>query len=197
MKPFETASLRRHILVCGNERRNSPLGPGCSAAGHAVYDACKALVAERGEVRTTWVTKTHCLGVCPKQGTAVAVYTSPGRFWAEVVPSEAAALLDQPSPPTDGVTAERSVRAAEPPRDDLSAFSRELEAIEDLARKKVLDLARRIKPGLTLEDIQNPHDFPELDDPDWHYLDGVLAGIQSVRTALEARLRSTDDKLTR
>jgi hypothetical protein len=43
-----------------------------------------------------------------------------------------------------------------------------------------------LKPGLTLEDVQNPHDFPELDDPDWHYADGVLAGIASVKTALAA-----------
>ena len=56
-----------------------------------------------------------------------------------------------------------------------------------MQREKVLALARRLKPGLTLEDVQNPHDFPELDDPDWHYEDGVLTGIQTVRTALRAR----------
>jgi len=50
-------------------------------------------------------------------------------------------------------------------------------------------LARRLKPGLTLEDVRNPHDFPELGDPDWHYEDGVLTGIQSVRTALRACAR--------
>ena len=59
--------------------------------------------------------------------------------------------------------------------------------LHDLQRGKVLDLARRLKPGLTLEDVQNPHDFPELNDPDWHYADGVLAGIASVRSALAAR----------
>ena len=31
-------------------------------------------------------------------------------------------------------------------------------------------------PGLTLEDIANPHDFPELGDSDWQYADGTLAG---------------------
>jgi hypothetical protein len=61
-----------------------------------------------------------------------------------------------------------------------------LEKMEQLQTQKVLDLARRLKPGLTLEDVRNPHDFPELDDPDWHYADGVLAGIQSVATALRA-----------
>jgi hypothetical protein len=53
-------------------------------------------------------------------------------------------------------------------------------------KRKVVDLARRLKPGLTAEDIQNPHDFPELADPDWHYEDGILTGIQSVASALRA-----------
>jgi hypothetical protein len=65
-----------------------------------------------------------------------------------------------------------------------------LGAMEELQTAKVLDLARRLKPGLTLEDVRNPHDFPELGDPDWHYEDGVLSGIQGVRTALRARARS-------
>jgi hypothetical protein len=58
--------------------------------------------------------------------------------------------------------------------------------MEELQMQKVLELARRLKPGLTLEDVRNPHDFPELSDPDWHYSDGVLAGIQSVAIALRA-----------
>lgn len=61
--------------------------------------------------------------------------------------------------------------------------------LEDLQRRKVLDLARRLRPGLTLEDIANPHDFPELVDPDWQYQDGTLAGIQSVLAAVRARRR--------
>lgn len=62
--------------------------------------------------------------------------------------------------------------------------------MEQLQTQKVLELARRLKPGLTLEDVRNPHDFPELADPDWHYADGVLAGIQSVATALRAMRRN-------
>jgi hypothetical protein len=64
--------------------------------------------------------------------------------------------------------------------------------LEELQRHKVLDLARRLKPGLTLEDIANPHDFPELDDRDWQYEDGVLAGVQSVLAAVRARRRETE-----
>ncbi len=59
-----------------------------------------------------------------------------------------------------------------------------LDAMEAAQRDKVLALARRILPHLTAEDIRNPHDFPDLADPDWHFEDGQLTGIQSVRFAL-------------
>jgi hypothetical protein len=52
---------------------------------------------------------------------------------------------------------------------------------------KVVDLARRLRPGLTAEDIRNPHDFLELADADWQYEDGVLAGVQTVLAAIRAR----------
>ena len=58
--------------------------------------------------------------------------------------------------------------------------------MEELQMQKVFDLARRLVPNLTMEDMRNPHDFPELGDTDWHYEDGILTGIQSVRTALAA-----------
>ena len=61
-----------------------------------------------------------------------------------------------------------------------------IDRMEAHQRSKVLELARRLRPGLTAEDIQNPHDFPELGDTDWHYEDGVLTGIQSVASALRA-----------
>jgi hypothetical protein len=66
--------------------------------------------------------------------------------------------------------------------------------IEELQRRKVLDLARRLRPGLTLEDIANPHDFPELGDPDWQYEDGMLAGVQTVLAAVRARRRQDDEE---
>ncbi len=74
----------------------------------------------------------------------------------------------------------------EPTWDAIEALVTKL---EELQAKKVIDLARRLKPGLTLEDIKNPHDFPELEDPDWHYEDGILTGIQSVLSALRAARR--------
>jgi hypothetical protein len=72
-----------------------------------------------------------------------------------------------------------------------------LDQMEETQKAKVIDLARRLKPGLTAEDIRNPHDFPDLDDPDWHFEDGQLTGIQSVRfamTGLQRELISNGDE---
>jgi (2Fe-2S) ferredoxin len=159
----EVSPPRAHLFVCTNRREASPLGPGCGEHGDALYDALKREVGARGLVADVWVTRTQCLGVCPREGATVARYPN-AEIVADAHASDAAALLD-------------SALAAPAPLDDLEA----------LQKKKVLDLARRLKPGLTSEDIQNPHDFPELDDPDWHYEDGVLTGIQSVIAALRAK----------
>jgi hypothetical protein len=53
-------------------------------------------------------------------------------------------------------------------------------------------LSLPLRPGLTLEDIANPHDFPELMDADWQYEDGALAGVQSVLAAVRARRREAE-----
>ena len=71
----------------------------------------------------------------------------------------------------------------------LDSALTELEKLEELQSQKVIDLARRLKPGLTSDDIKNPHDFPELDDPDWHYQDGVLTGIQSAIATVRSLLQ--------
>gem|GEM_PF-532694 len=172
---------RLHLFVCANRRESSPLGPGCGERGDAVYDALKEAVARSGAVSDVWITKTHCLGICPKQGATIARYpprSSHGPIETEVEPRDVPALLEH---------AGDAPSAAEPAT-VLDELRREIDALHDLQRQKVLDLARRLKPGLTLEDVQNPHDFPELDDPDWHYADGVLAGIASVKSALAALL---------
>ncbi len=75
------------------------------------------------------------------------------------------------------------------PFDELERLLSDLEALQE---KKVIDLARRLKPGLTHDDIKNPHDFSELSDPDWHYQDGVLTGIQSVKMAILSRRRRNE-----
>lgn len=155
---------RVHLFVCANQRSGSPLGDGCAERGEQLYAALKDEVAARSAIADVWVTKTFCLGICPKRGATVARHPD-GAILADVEPTDVRALLDVPPDPVD----------------------RELAALEELQTKKVLDLARRLKPGLTAEDIQNPHDFPELGDTDWHYADGVLVGIKSARAALRAR----------
>lgn len=75
------------------------------------------------------------------------------------------------------------------PRDVLDRILVMLDTMEENQKAKVIDLARRLKPGLTAEDIRNPHDFPDLDDPDWHFEDGQLTGIQSVRFAIRSLSR--------
>ena len=64
-----------------------------------------------------------------------------------------------------------------------------LTTMEETQKAKVIDLARRILPGLTAEDIRNPHDFPDLCDPDWHFEDGQLTGIQTVQFAIRSLSR--------
>jgi (2Fe-2S) ferredoxin len=158
---WECVDVKAHLFVCVNERpEGDVLGTGCGPRGDAVYARFKEEVAKRGLVRSVWVTRTFCLGVCPQEGCTVV--TSGGRVSRDVVVADVEKLL------------------ADAQDDGLGP-------IEELQRDKVLALARRLKPGLTLEDVQNPHDFPELDDCDWHYEDGVLTGIQTVRAALRAR----------
>lgn len=81
---------------------------------------------------------------------------------------------------------------SEPSLDPREVFRRIfslLDAVEEVQKAKVIDLARRLRPGITAEDIRNPHDFPELEDPDWHFEDGQLTGIQSVQFALRGLSR--------
>jgi predicted metal-binding protein len=167
-----------HVFVCTNRRADTGLGPGCGERGEAVYDALKREVSARGAVSETWITKTHCLGICPRVGATIARYPPDDQpILTEVTPEDARSLL------------------AKSPKAPLDLIQHELETLETLQRGKVLALARRLRPGLTLEDVQNPHDFPELADPDWHYADGVLAGIASVKSAIAASLGALKPRL--
>lgn len=183
-------SPRLHLFVCANRREGSPLGPGCGDRGEAVYDALKREVSARGLVNPVWVTKTHCLGICPKEGATCARYpgSAGGTIVTDVLPEDAAPLLEEGLAALEGAPTTSG-------REELWAeVERALAETEELHRTKVLDLARRLKPGLTGEDIQNPHDFPELHDPDWHYADGILTGVQTIASALRAMRRDEDEK---
>ena len=75
---------------------------------------------------------------------------------------------------------------------DPATVLRALEVVEELVtyqRRKVLELAQRIHPGLTEEDIRNIHDHPDVyADPIFQFEDGQLAGFVAARIALKARL---------
>lgn len=162
-----------------------------------MYDALKREVSRRRLVADVWVTKTHCLGICPKHGCTVARYGGAGSdattaILSEVDVADASALLDDAL--AIAAIAEGRDEGSNAGTLDWETLENELAAIEELQKNKVFTLARRLKPGLTAEDIQNPHDFPELDDPDWHYADGILTGIQSVTSAMRALRKRREER---
>lgn len=64
-----------------------------------------------------------------------------------------------------------------------------LEELVQYQRKRVRELAQRIHPGLTDEDIRNIHDFPKVyEDPIFQFEDGQLAGFVAAQIALKSRL---------
>jgi hypothetical protein len=84
------------------------------------------------------------------------------------------------------------VRAAPPQNNEhwLVILDRLFLQMIDQQEHKVLELARQTVPGLTPEDLRNPHDFPALTrDPDFTYEDGVLAGLRSAHMAVRVELR--------
>src|SRR5262245_43748477 len=91
----DVAAPPAHVLVCANERdAASALGAGCGARGEALYAAFKDAVAARGAYRSVWITKTHCLGVCPREGATCALADGRGRrILAEVVPGDVPELF--------------------------------------------------------------------------------------------------------
>jgi len=74
-------------------------------------------------------------------------------------------------------------------RESLLAIDKLMLEMIDLQHKKVLELANRIHPGLSSEDIRNPHDFPDLiADSGWNFEDGILSGLKSAHMALRAKI---------
>ncbi len=83
------------IFVCANERgADSSLGTGCGARGRAVFEQLKRDTARRGLAVSVWVTETKCLGVCPREGCALALSHGGGVFEG-VTCEDARGLLDR------------------------------------------------------------------------------------------------------
>jgi 8-oxo-dGTP pyrophosphatase MutT (NUDIX family) len=69
-------------------------------------------------------------------------------------------------------------------------LERALEELGQAQLERVAALAKRINSRLTPDDLLSPQDFPELaNDPDFHYQDGMLTGIESARAAVRRLLR--------
>ena len=57
-------------------------------------------------------------------------------------------------------------------------------------RRRVAELARRLDPRLTDDDLLSPVDIPALvASPEWNYEDGVLHGFVAAQMAVRQRLR--------
>jgi hypothetical protein len=71
------------------------------------------------------------------------------------------------------------------PIEDCAEMERELDRLIEQQREKCLTLARRLRPGLTGDDITQPHDFAELaENWHWNYEDGFLAGLIAAQLTL-------------
>ncbi len=98
MKPSPVPLPAAQLFVCVNRRPpGDPLGEGCGARGDLVYDTAKrAVLAARGASKV-WVTRTYCLGICPKQGATaqrlVQRAQTPAALFTEVTPADVPALL--------------------------------------------------------------------------------------------------------
>jgi hypothetical protein len=65
---------------------------------------------------------------------------------------------------------------------------RMLQEMIEAQRARLLELARRIVPDLTAEDLLQPHDHPSLaTHADFNFEDGILAGYLAIRAALRAQ----------
>jgi hypothetical protein len=76
------------------------------------------------------------------------------------------------------------------PRTDLDwkQIDQLIEEIVADQKRKLLACGRRIVPTLTPEDMLQPNDYRELENhPHFRYEEGLLAGLQTIQTALRAQ----------
>ncbi|MFO0562970.1 MAG: (2Fe-2S) ferredoxin domain-containing protein [Polyangiales bacterium] len=93
MRPSSFAP-RAQIFVCTNQRAaDDPLVSACGATGPAVFEAVRGEVRSRAMLATLWVTRTGCLGQCPRGGCAVVVHP-PGVQLVDVRPEDASSVVD-------------------------------------------------------------------------------------------------------
>ena len=76
----------------------------------------------------------------------------------------------------------------------LKDFESDLALALERQRKKVLELARRLVPGATPEDILNPQDFPKLmQNRDFQFEDGIASGMVGTLTMLRCFIKDCEN----
>lgn len=67
-----------------------------------------------------------------------------------------------------------------------------LENMAHHQQERVFAIAKKLDPRLTADDLLQPHDVAVLQSStDWHYEDGVLAGLRSAHMGLRNEFLST------
>jgi len=57
-----------------------------------------------------------------------------------------------------------------------------------MQKRKILNLAQKIIPHLTEDDVLQPNDFPQLENnPYFRYEEGILEGLMTARMAFLAQ----------
>ena len=70
---------------------------------------------------------------------------------------------------------------------DAAPVEELLQEMIEAQRRRLRELAARILPGVTGDDLFQPHDYPALAaSPEFNFEDGILAGYLAVRAALRA-----------
>ena len=73
-------------------------------------------------------------------------------------------------------------------RDDPAPIAVLIEEMIETQRVRRMEIACRIDPSLSADDLMQPHDHPKVaNHPDFQFEDGILAGYLAVRAALRAR----------
>lgn len=92
MKPSSIAP-RVQLFVCTNVRAaEDPLKSACGAHGLPVFNALRAEASRLGVSGAVWITRSGCLGHCPRDGCSVVVYPRGGQ-WTDVRTEDTEALL--------------------------------------------------------------------------------------------------------
>jgi hypothetical protein len=67
------------------------------------------------------------------------------------------------------------------------AIEKLLDEMIGAQRRRLLEIAARIEPRVSADDLFQPHDHPALAaNPEFNFEDGILAGYLAVRAALRA-----------